>query len=40
MYNGKPYIPYYICVEGLYPYFDWKKDLYHGYYKIKRSNTR
>jgi microcystin-dependent protein len=22
MYNGKPYIPYYICVEGLYPYFD------------------
>lgn len=22
MYNGKPYIPYYICSQGLYPYFD------------------
>jgi len=22
MYNGKPYIPYYIATEGLYPQFD------------------
>lgn len=22
IYQGKPYIPYYICVEGLYPQFD------------------
>jgi hypothetical protein len=22
VYNGKPYIPYYIATEGLYPQFD------------------
>ena len=22
MYNGKPYMPYYICIDGPYPYFD------------------
>lgn len=22
IYQGKPYIPYYICIQGLYPQFD------------------
>lgn len=22
IYDGKPYIPYYISIDGLYPYFD------------------